>query len=82
MSDLSFERFLNALRIIKALDLPELQTAGVFVRATKAAKTAEDWDHWESFRDDPLRYLTYCDDAVARKIWTVVEARQPKEIAR
>lgn len=85
--EMTLERFLNALRILKSTDLGELQDAGLFADATKPGLRSADaaardravsaWDHWESFRDDPLRYLIGCDDETAGKIWAVVEARQP-----
>lgn len=73
---ITFEGFRDALLILRSIDLPDLQEVGLFQGAIKTARDADDWGHWELFRDDPLRFLLGCDDATARKIWSAIEKRQ------
>ena len=74
----TFDRFHNALRIMKSIDLHELQAVGLFCGAVKPNREHDDWEHWETFRDDPLRFFITCDDETALKIFSVIESRQPK----
>jgi hypothetical protein len=62
----AFQRFHNALRIIRAIDAHELEA--VF------GGPIEDWP---SFRDAPIDFFIQADDATAATIWTVIERRQP-----
>jgi len=36
---------------------------------------------WQHFRDDPVRYLLYCNDAHQAAIWREVEKRQAKAVS-
>jgi len=81
MSDLTFAHFHNALRIMRSIDLDELQAVGIF-RGAKQKPDADNpgaaftWAAWCSFRDDPYSYFIRCDDETAQKIWQIIERRQ------
>jgi len=76
---IAFAQFHNALRILRSIDLDELQAAGAFVGAEKPAAAGiarrdmvDRWNAWVSFRDDPFRFFITCDDETAEKIWVVI----------
>lgn len=64
-----FEQFHNALRILTSLDAHDLEAAGVIRNG--------DHNAWGTFRRDPFRWLIRADDALARKLFSLIEQRQP-----
>jgi hypothetical protein len=77
---LTFDRFHNALRIMRSIDLHELQAVGMFVGAERrTAENADAWRGWGSFCEHPYNYFIKCSDEDAMKIWGIVESRQDKE---
>lgn len=59
---MTFAEFHNALRIMLNIDRDEL---GLDVFA------------WQTFQRDPYRWFIKACDADARKVWKIIEARQP-----
>jgi hypothetical protein len=75
--------FHNALRIMRSIDLHELQEKGLMVGADvkqwesdEPGDGATAWQLWLNFRADPYRYFIGCADEDAAKIFEIVEARQ------
>ena len=65
---LSLSKFHNALRILRGIDLAELEAAGLRLP-----------DHiWVQFRDDPYRFFIRADDETAQKIWSIIEQRSKR----
>lgn len=71
---MTFEEFHNALRIMRSIDLHELQAVGLWTDDVKLGH------QWIQFRNDPYNFFTRADEDTARKIWQVIENRQPKSI--
>ena len=65
MTDL--HRFINALRILANINRHELTDAGLKVDDT----------HWLRFTNDLPTWFRKASDADARKVWEIVESRQP-----
>ena len=61
MPTLEFRRFSNALRILRSLDLHEVDGIA----------------DWQAFRDGPYMYFLRASDADQRTIWRAIERRQP-----
>lgn len=57
--------FVNALKIMRAIDFDELTAAGVLSKS----------ECWRAFRNDPALWLVRADDERADRLWTLVEAR-------
>lgn len=79
----TIERFHNALRIMRSIDLCELQDKGLMAKANECDWKSEakgdgmdDWQAWLNFRADPCRYFVRCGDEDAKKIFEIVESRQ------
>jgi hypothetical protein len=58
--------FLNRLKVLRALDLPELIEAGVI---------DANGHGWTQLRDNPAAWLMRADDEAADKLWALVEQR-------
>jgi hypothetical protein len=61
-SPLHYEEFLNALKILRAIDEHEFDGFEI---------------DYAAFRDDPYYFLMKADDETANKIWEIIEGRQP-----
>lgn len=80
---ISLDDFRNVVGILKSLDLPDLQAAGLLCEARPAAvgetvamaRARVEWRAWERFRADPLSWMLVADDVLQCKIWTLVERR-------
>ncbi len=59
--------FHNALRILLNIDMDQLEDAGVIEKG--------DWGSWGSFRKDPFRWFITAPDAVADRLWTLMQKR-------
>lgn len=64
----------NALRILRSIDLFELQEVGLWVDPDALATK-----RWESFRDNPYEFFIRCDDDTVDKIWSIVQRRSEKK---
>lgn len=62
-----FDRFHNAMRILLNIDKPCFDAA---------VGEAETW-RWTAFVHDPLRWFIEAPTGIAKKVWEIVEARQP-----
>ncbi len=76
------DQFHNALRILRSIDLHELQAVGLWTDATCPPPEAgndhpgfESWQKWLGFSGSPYVFFIRCDDETADKIWSVVEKR-------
>lgn len=67
MTDL--HRFINALKILRSIDLHEMTEAGIVLSDGQ----------WRFFCDAPDRWMMKASDADAERVWAIVQARQPKE---
>lgn len=65
---MTFEQFHNGLRLLTAIDMDELESAGLIERA--------DWNAWAIFRRDPFRWMIRADDQSARKLFAIVAAKE------
>lgn len=65
---MTFAEFHNALRIMRSIDQWELAPAGVEMDAQQ----------WRRFRENPYVWFMHASDDDARKVWAIIEARQPK----
>jgi hypothetical protein len=63
---MTFERFHNALRILRSIDRWELREAGIEMTD----------ERWGEFCDEPFFWFISAPDADARKVWAIMEARQ------
>jgi hypothetical protein len=79
---MTFEQFHNGLRLLRSIDLHELQAEGLWKTAGRGemynAKTAggfEQYEQWCKFRDTPHDFLIRCDDDTAAKIWSAMVKR-------
>lgn len=59
--------FLNALRVLRSIDMDELENAGVIRKG--------DWETWTRFREGPSNWAIRADDAAAEKLWALVKRR-------
>lgn len=65
--------FVNVVNILRSIDLPDLQAAGLFVDVTSGDD--RNISRIGSFRLDPVAFLVRADDPTRRAIWTLVERR-------
>lgn len=74
---MTFEQFHNGLRLLRSIDLHELQAEGLWVEAKDPRNDSEwkAWEGWMKFRDNPHDFLIRCDDETAAKIWAVMVKR-------
>jgi hypothetical protein len=72
--------FLEAVNILRSLDLPDLQAAGLFTDTTKQNRD-KTISRWGAFRDDPIGFLIRADERIRSIIWTLVERRMHPTIA-
>jgi hypothetical protein len=68
------QTFMNNLRILRSIDLYELQDAGILPE--NLAPGAEKWNKWEAFRDDPARAIMSRDDKKIDALWEIIRRRQ------
>ena len=61
-------RFVNGLKILRSIDLHELEEVGIELRGIG----------WEVFMRDPFRWMIRASDADRERLWRVIEGRQPK----
>lgn len=73
MSEMTFERFHNALRILLNIEWHEF--AGAIGPLYHDGRPPH--EQWERFRNDPHRWFISAPTAHARAIWELVKARQP-----
>lgn len=64
------QRFLNAIKIMRAIDMGELLEAG--------AIEPRDLRAWSAFRTNPYNWLITASDERALAVWSIIEGRQPK----
>ncbi len=72
------DQFHNALRILRSIDLLELQAVGLWTEKSREQRGADlqsDLDQWQQFRDSPYLFFIRCDDETADKIWRVIHRR-------
>lgn len=62
---MTFEKFLNALRIMRSIDLHEIEAAGIDLESFI----------WPSFREDPYRWFIRASDKDAAAVWSIIERR-------
>lgn len=65
-------QFLNRVRTLYCIDAHELEAAGLALSA----------DQWRAFRTNPTGFLVQADDETARKVWSIIEAREARRAAR
>ena len=65
--------FVNNLRILHAIDLFELQDAGIFSEDLKQGML--EWKKWVAFRDDPFRTIMAWDEKKQAALWGIIKAR-------
>ena len=74
--------FHNGLRLLRSIDLHELQAVGLWTEAHPKTETREAgyaWNRWLSFQEQPHDFFIRCDDETAAKIWAAMEKRmKPK----
>lgn len=64
---MQLHRFLNALKILRAIDRHEWERGGVQMS-----------DHrWDAYRDDPIAFICALPDAAQIAAWKIIEGRQP-----
>ncbi len=63
--------FRNAALILRALDRDTLITEGVIPGGSLAL--------YKQFQDDPVRWLLHAEDAVAARLWSVVDRNLPRK---
>lgn len=69
---LGFERFHNALRILRSIDKDQFDMA-----LTAAGYPLSEEHDWSRFRADPYRWFIGAGRDKAKAIWQLVEERQP-----
>jgi hypothetical protein len=78
---MTMARIQNVLRILRSIDLHELQAVGLFVGAKVVSEYSRhgnyEMESWRDFREDPFTFFIACGDDKAQKIWTVVQGRKP-----
>ena len=70
---MTFEQFHNGLRLLRSIDLHELQAEGLW--PDLAHESTRVSVSWINFRDSPWNYFIRCDDETAAKIWAVMVKR-------
>lgn len=70
---MTLEQFHNGLRLLRSIDLHELQAVGLWGVDERNAP-----DRWAKFRDQPYDFFICCDDETADKIWAAMEKRMKK----
>jgi hypothetical protein len=68
--------FVNACRILMNLDKHVLEEAGVLKPGQVGGSC------WERLNRDPFMFLLKLDDDRLERLWTLIEARQPKRKAQ
>ena len=71
---MTLNEFYNGLRLLRSIDLYELQAQELWRNASSYAHD-EDRAHWIKFRDNPYEFLMRCDDETADKIWAAMKKR-------
>jgi len=64
---MTFGEFHNGLRIMLAIDMHELEAAGIIRQGDRGA--------WAEFHRDPFRWFIRADDVSAGKLWAIIERR-------
>ena len=62
---MTFEKFHNALRIMRSIDLHEIEVSGIDIESF----------NWPSFREDPYTWFIRSSDKDAVAVWKIIEAR-------
>lgn len=65
MADPEMRLFHNRLRVMRSIDLADLNEAGVDGRT------------WDAFRDDPYAWFIRASDADVAKVWGIIANRAP-----
>lgn len=73
MTEAAFRDFHNRLRIMRSIDLDELQSVGLMFNANPQNHGAR--VKWRRFQSNPASYLIECSDSEALKIWSLIERR-------
>jgi hypothetical protein len=68
------QTFMNNLRILRSIDLHELEDAGIFPK--NLVPGVERWEKWEAFRIDPARAIMSWDDKKIDALWEIIRRRQ------
>lgn len=68
--------FMNNLRILRSIDLCELQDVKIFPEFMTSSLGGAQWKAWEAFRDDPARAIMSWDDKKVAALWTIIRSRQ------
>lgn len=64
---MTLREFHNGLRLLLNIDMFELEEAGVI--------EAGDRRDWRRFRKDPFRWFITAPDAIADRLWALMEKR-------
>jgi hypothetical protein len=62
---MTFEKFHNALRIMRSIDLQEIHEAGFDMTPSE----------WDAFRSHPHDWFILARDRDAKVIWSIIEER-------
>lgn len=65
--------FHNRLRVLRSIDMGELEEAGVIARG--------DFEAWKKFDKDPFEWFIRAGDQQLEKLWVVVEQRATGKMA-
>ena len=68
---MTFERFHNALRVLRSIDRHEFNDAGYALTERE----------WTQFRDDPYGFFVRANRELAGGIWQIIESRQKPDPA-
>ena len=71
-TDLALDRFHNALRIMRSIDMVEMVAAGIIPSGDIAA--------YRKFADDPYYWFIIASDEDARRVWAIIQSRQPERL--
>ena len=78
MSDTTeMRRFHNFLRTMINIDAAEFIQA-VYGLDTHPSAVSEEWAAWTSFRVNPYIWFVRASDEKAKRLWALIEARQPQ----
>ena len=64
---MTIDEFHNGLRILLNIDMDQLEDAGVIEKGDRR--------NWHEFRQDPFRWFITAPDAVADRLWALMEKR-------
>ncbi len=67
---MEYDEFHNALRILKGIDMDELENAGVIPK--------KDYAQWVEFRPDPYHWFIRAPDTISKRLFEIIKERNEK----